>query len=171
MFGFSSFASTPFASTAAGDLAPALFVNSNTFYTPTVSAGAVTLAPALFVNSNTFYAPTVGLTLAPALFVNSNTFYGPSVAYLLQPPLLINSNTFYSPTIVPGPVDLAPALFVNSNTFYDAFCYLYPFHPNDLRPGGPSVAPGARNALPLPPSAARGSMPLASSTRQPMPYQ
>lgn len=153
MFGFSPFASTPFASILSGavELTPALFVNTNTFYAPSVSA-TYNLAPALFVNTNTFYAPSVSATytLAPALFVNTNTFY----------PIQLVYNQF-----------LAPNLFVNTNVFYESFGYLYPFHPNDVRPSGPNVAGGPRGAMPRPPSTARQNMPLSSDTRQPMPYE
>ena len=87
----------------------------------------------------------------------------------LAPGLFANTNTFYPPTVAPGPVTLSPALFVNSNTFYGAFCYLYPFHPNDVRPGGGSVVPGPRDPLPAAPAAARGAMPAAFSPRAAMP--
>jgi hypothetical protein len=63
-----------------------------------------------------------------------------------------------------------PDLFVNANIFYAAFCYLYPFHPNDVRPGAPSTASGPRQDLPPAPNAARQNMPLSSSARQPMPF-
>ena len=113
------------------------------------ASGTVTLTPALFTNSNTFYTPVVGrgtVTLTPALFTNSNTFFTPVVGRAIR-----------------------PALFVNSNTFFGVFCYLYPFHPNDLRPGGGSIVPGPREPLPAAPAAARGAMPAAFAPRAAMP--
>jgi len=64
-----------------------------------------------------------------------------------------------------------PDLFANTNGFYAAFAYLYPFHPSDVRPGGPSVVSGPRQGMPLPPNASRQNMPLSSTARQPMPFE
>jgi hypothetical protein len=140
-----------------------------------VTPGAVTLLPALFTNTNTFYSATVtpgAITLLPALFTNTNTFYSPTVAsaYTIAPALFVNTNTFYTAALSYDQV-IEPALFVNTNAFYNTFAYLYPFHPNDVRPGGSSVVPGPRGPMPPAPNAARGAMPLSTSVRQPMPFQ
>ena len=183
---------------ARNTLAPALFANTNTFYTATVAAGAVNLAPALYTNTNTFYGAVVsqgGTVLQPSLYIYTNLFYVPTVslaAFVIAPALFANTNTFYSPTISARNT-LAPALFANQNvfyspqitirqflypdlfvnvsTFYNTFVYLYPFHPNDLRPSGPSVAGGPRGAMPAAPNAARQNLPLSSTPRQPMPFE
>jgi hypothetical protein len=189
----------PTVAAGAVNLAPALYTNTNVFYAPTVSAGAVNLAPALYTNTNVFYSATVtpgAVNLAPALYVNPNTFYSATVTQTggtqtLLPNLYTNTNVFYSPTVSAGDI-LAPELFVNTNVFYTpalvypqivypdlfvnanisyaAFCYLYPFHPNDVRPGAPSAASGPRQDLPPAPNAARQNMPLSFSARQPMPF-
>jgi len=154
-------------------LLPNLYTNTNVFYSPTVTPGAVNLAPALYVNPNTFYSATVAagaVDLAPALYVNTNVFYSPTVSAgdILAPELFVNTNVFYTPALV-YPQIVYPDLFVNANIFYAAFCYLYPFHPNDVRPGSPSAASGPRQDLPPAPNAARQNIPLSSSGRQPMP--
>jgi len=154
-------------------LLPDLYVNQNTFYTPTVTVGAVDLAPALYVNQNVFYSATVApgaVNLAPALYTNTNVFYSPTVSAgdILTPELFVNQNTFYPIQLV-YPQIVYPDLFVNANTFYITFCYLYPFHPNDVRPGSPSAASGPRQAMPQAPNAARQNIPLSSSGRQAMP--
>jgi len=154
-------------------LLPNLYVNTNVFYSATVTPGAVNIAPALYVNPNVFYAATVtpgAVDLAPALYANANVFYGPTVsaAYTIAPDLFINQNTFYTAQLV-YPQFVYPDLFANTNTFYNAFCYLYPFHPNDVRPGGPNAASGPRQAMPQAPNAARQNIPLSSSGRQSMP--
>ena len=154
-------------------LLPNLYVNTNVFYSPTVTPGAVNLAPARYVNPNVFYAATVtpgAVDLAPALYTNTNVFYSPTVStgVILAPELFVNTNVFYTPALV-YPQIVYPDLFVNANIFYAAFCYLYPFHPNDVRPGSPSAASGPRQDLPPAPNAARQNIPLSSSGRQPMP--
>lgn len=118
------------------------------------------------------FAALSGVTLQPALFTNTNTFYSPTVAsaYTIAPALFVNTNTFYTAAISYDQV-IEPALFVNTNAFYNTFAYLYPFHPNDVRPGGSSVVPGPRGPMPPAPNAARGAMPLSTSVRQPMPFQ
>ena len=165
---------SPTITESATNLVPALYVNTNTFYAPSVSA-AYTLAPPLYVNPNVFYSATVtpgAVDLAPALYANTNAFYGPTVsaAYTIAPDLFINQNTFYTAQLT-YPQFVYPDLFVNTNTFYNAFCYLYPFHPNDVRPSGPSTAAGPRQTMPQAPNAARQNLPLSSSVRQPMPFE
>ena len=157
-------------------LLPNLYTNTNVFYSATVTPGAVNLAPALYVNPNTFYSATVTQTggtqtLLPNLYTNTNVFYSPTVSAgdILAPELFVNTNVFYTPALV-YPQIVYPDLFVNANISYAAFCYLYPFHPNDVRPGAPSAASGPRQDLPPAPNAARQNMPLSFSARQPMPF-
>ena len=118
------------------------------------------------------FAALPGFTLQPALYTNTNTFYSATVSatYTLAPALYTNPNTFYSATVA-ATYTLAPALYVNTNTFFSLFAYLYPFHPNDVRPGGSSIVPGPRGPMPPAPNAARANMPLSTSVRQPMPFQ
>ena len=171
---------TPTVTAGAVNLAPALYDNTNVFYAATVTqaGGTQTLYPSLYDNTNVFYSPTVlagAVNLAPALYTNTNVFYTATVSQAsgtqtLYPPLYVNQNVFYTPTLA-YPQILYPDLFVNTNTFYEVFCYLYPFHPNDVRPSGPSVAGGPRGAMPPPPSAQRQNLPLSGSVRQPMPFE
>ena len=159
------------------NLAPARYDNTNVFYTPTITQTGLTqsLSPARYDNQNTFYAPTVSAayTLAPARYVNTNVLYAPTITqtagpHTIAPDLFVNQNTFYSPALT-YPQIVYPDLFVNANTFYISFCYLYPFHPNDVRPGSPGNASGPRQDLPPAPNAARQNIPLSSSGRQQMP--
>lgn len=106
--------------TAAGELTPLLFTNTNTFYTPAVSS-TYSLSPNLFVDSDTFYTPTVSATysLVPSAYTNTNTFYTPvvSATYSLLPSLLTNTNTFYTPEVGIEQY-LTPSLFTDTDTFY-----------------------------------------------------
>lgn len=111
------------AGTAAQNLDPSLYTNTQTFHGPTITVGAVSLAPSLYTNSQTFHAPTVSATyaLTPSLFTNSQTFHAPTVttgAVSLTPSLFTNTQAFYGPAITVGAVTLSPSLLSNAQTFY-----------------------------------------------------
>lgn len=89
---------------AAQNLAPGLYTNSNTFYAATVTAGATNLAPARYDNTNQFYSPTLTYGLSPARYDNTNTFYTPTITQTggvqnLFASLYENANTFYSASL------------------------------------------------------------------------
>lgn len=104
-------------------LLPALYVDADTFFSPTVTVGAVTLLPNLYTDADTFFSPTVtrgAVTLLPNLYTDADTFFAPTVTatYTLLPNLYTDADTFFSPTVTAGAVTLLPNLYTDADTFF-----------------------------------------------------
>ena len=136
-------------------VAPALFVNDNSFYSPTVIPPNATLFPALYANDNEFFRPTVtpgAINLAPALLTNVNAFYAASAYQFwnIRPYFFLNINTVFPPVVLRGkPIpNWNPDTIANDTNYDGADLVANPNFTPQPTPPAPTFNPDGQTATP-----------------------
>lgn len=104
-------------------LAPALFVDSDTFSVPVIGAPAIVPNDAVVDFSDTFFTPLIRATqvLLPVIWIDVDDYRSPDTIEAqppLRPILLVDTDVIYAPTEVTGPAALLPGVGSDADTFF-----------------------------------------------------